>query len=163
MQKQASGFTLIELVVTMVIIAILASISAPSFNSMIIGNRLSGEMNAIIGGLNIARSEAQKRGTTVSVCAGTDIACVTDWSAGWVVLLESDPKEQLLVRPTLTSGDTISVSLASEYPQFNAAGYTFYTGKIFLRDKSNTASLTRCIIFNAGSWVSKKGAACPTT
>ena len=161
MQMQARGFTLIELVVTMVIIAILASISAPSFNSMIVGNRLSGELNAIIGALNIARSEAQKRGTTVSLCAGTGIACVTDWSAGWVVLLETDPKVQLLVRTALTKGDTISVTDATKYPQFNAAGYTFYDGTISLHDKTNTASLRRCIDFKAGSWVSNKGVACP--
>ncbi|WP_426101485.1 GspH/FimT family pseudopilin [Massilia sp. TSP1-1-2] len=161
MQMQARGFTLIELVVTMVIIAILASISAPSFNSMIVGNRLSGELNAIIGALNIARSEAQKRGTTVSLCAGTGIACVTDWSAGWVVLLETDPKQQLLVRTALTKGDTISVTDTTKYPQFNAAGYTFYDDTISLHDKTNTESLRRCIVFRAGSWVSNKGAACP--
>lgn len=160
MQKQAKGFTLIEVVVTVLVVGVLASIAGPAFNSMITGTRLSGELNQLVGALNVARSEAQKRGTTVSVCPGTALTCTTNWSAGWIVLLESTPtKQQLLVRPVLTNGDTITNSV-STYPQFNASGYTFYTGKLSVRDKTNNPDLTRCVVFSAGSWVSKKGAQC---
>jgi type IV fimbrial biogenesis protein FimT len=160
MHMLAKGFTLIEVVVTVLVVGVLASIAGPAYNSMIVGTRLSGELNALIGALNVARSEAQKRGTTVSVCPGTALACTTNWSAGWIVLLESTPtKQQLLVRPVLTSGDTITSSLAT-YPQFNASGYTFFTGTLKVRDKNNNPTLTRCVVFSAGSWVSKKGAQC---
>lgn len=160
MVNQIKGFTLIELVVTVFIVGLLASVAAPSFKSLIVGTRLSGEMNGLIGALNVARSEAQKRGQTVSVCAGKQLVCASNWSAGILVLLNSNPKQQLLVRPELTSGDTITSS-DTQFPQFNAAGYTFYTGTLTLSDKDNTPEYKRCIVFAAGSWVTKKGAQCP--
>ncbi len=161
MRKLALGFTAVEMIVVVLIVGVLMSVGAPAFTSMIASNRLSGELNALIGALNVARSEAQKRGATVSVCAGTALTCGTDWSAGWVVLLEGTPRQQLMVRPAVPNGDTITSSVTT-FPQFNAAGYTFFTGKLTLRDKDNKEDLARCIVFSAGSWVSKKGAACTT-
>lgn len=162
MLMQSKGFTLIEVLVTVLIVGILASVASPVYRSLIVSTRLSGEMNALIGALNVARSEAQKRGQTVSICAGTALVCTTDWTAGWLVLLDSTPKQQLLVRAALSSGDTITNS-ETQVPQFNAAGYTFYNGTLTLRDKDNTPDLRRCIKIEAGSWVTKKGAQCPAT
>lgn len=160
MGNQVKGFTAIELVVTVAIVGILAAIAAPTYQSMVVGTRLSGEMNALIGALNVARSEAQKRGQPVSVCPGTQLACGTNWSAGWLVLLPGTPNKQLLVRPALSGGDTIT-STDAQFPQFTAAGYTFYSGTITLRDQNNTQEYRRCIHFDAGSWLAKKGSQCP--
>ncbi len=52
------GFTLIELLVTIAVAVILATVAAPSFQSMIATNRLAADHNAILAGLNFARSEA---------------------------------------------------------------------------------------------------------
>ncbi|MEQ6889689.1 GspH/FimT family pseudopilin [Halomonas sp. CS7] len=53
-----SGFTLIELLVTIAVAVILATIAVPSFQSMIATNRLAADYNAMLAGLNYARSEA---------------------------------------------------------------------------------------------------------
>lgn len=62
------GFTLIELVVTLVVAAVIVAWGLPSFKNLIISNRLVSQTNDLIGSLNLARSEAIKRGSTVSVC-----------------------------------------------------------------------------------------------
>jgi len=63
-----SGFTLIELLVTISIAAIITTVAVPSFTSMIKNNRATFQANALLAGLNLARSESIKRGQRVTVC-----------------------------------------------------------------------------------------------
>jgi prepilin-type N-terminal cleavage/methylation domain-containing protein len=96
-----AGFTLIELLVTMTIAAILLAIAVPSFNSSIASARASDGANSLLGALELARSEAVRRGVTVSVCRVTVVpatACnntaagsfvVGDWAAGWMVFADN--------------------------------------------------------------------------
>ncbi|WP_444999854.1 GspH/FimT family pseudopilin [Halomonas mongoliensis] len=65
--KRPSGFTLIELLVTVAVIAILATVAVPGFQSLVASNRMASDVNTLISGLQLARSEAVKRGTTVSL------------------------------------------------------------------------------------------------
>ncbi|MGD8940277.1 MAG: GspH/FimT family pseudopilin [Gammaproteobacteria bacterium] len=81
------GFTLIELMVTIALAAIILTQAVPSFNALVQNNRLISQKNEFISTLNLARSEALKRGTRVTVCASTDQATcdTTDWEQGWIV------------------------------------------------------------------------------
>jgi len=91
MQVQPSrrlGFTVIELLVTIAIAAIVMGLAVPSFNSAIKNNRLTAEVNMFVGALNLARSEAIKRNHNVAICKSNDGAtCVTagNWEQGWLV------------------------------------------------------------------------------
>lgn len=165
MRRRNSGFTVIELLVVVSIVAIIGTIGLPSLLSSITSVRMSGEINSLVGALNRARSEAVKRGLTVSVCPGTGSSCGTgtDWSSGWEVLLSSTPTQQLQLGSAVTHSDvmTASTSLTPAYPQFMPSGYTFFTGTITLHDKDSTTRLYRCIVFNAGSWTTKTGSSCP--
>lgn len=79
------GFTLIELLVTIAIVAILATVGIPSFNQTIRSNRLSTNINELVGSLNFARSEAVKRNQTITIRkAGTE------WESGWSVFVDVD-------------------------------------------------------------------------
>ncbi len=87
------GFSLLELVITLAIAAIVVGVAAPSFSSMIQDNRLSSQSRDIISALNLARSEAIKRGTRVALCKSANSSdCTTDgnWAQGWIVFVDGD-------------------------------------------------------------------------
>lgn len=87
-----SGFTLIELMVTLSIAAILMGIAVPSFQTTIKSNRIVTQTNQLVTALNLARSEAIKRGVQVTVCKSADRAtCTTNgnWDQSWLVFVDS--------------------------------------------------------------------------
>lgn len=76
------GFTLLELLVVIIIIAVVSAIAFPNFQIMTTNNRLASGANEVLAGLQSARMEALRRNTRVVVCPSTDgTACSgTDWS-----------------------------------------------------------------------------------
>jgi type IV fimbrial biogenesis protein FimT len=78
------GFTLLELMVTVAIAAILVTMAVPSFTQTIRSNRLTATNNMFLASLNLARSEAIKRNIVVSV-SPTDGA---NWRNGWDVFTD---------------------------------------------------------------------------
>jgi len=84
------GFTLIELMVAIAILAIVIAIAAPSFNRTVQSNRAAVMSNELVGALQTTRSEALKRRTNVTLCRrnadGSACETGTDWSAGWLLI-----------------------------------------------------------------------------
>jgi type IV fimbrial biogenesis protein FimT len=71
--KSPSGFTLIELMLTLTVAAVLMMIAAPSFREFLQNSRMSAQVNLFISDLNISRSEAVKRRTRVTMCKSSTL------------------------------------------------------------------------------------------
>lgn len=67
-----SGFSLVELMITIVVLAVIIAISAPSFTGVFNGNRLTSRANELVASLQMARSEALRRNAAVVVCRSED-------------------------------------------------------------------------------------------
>lgn len=90
---KSCGFSLVELLIAIGIVAILASLAAPAFTTYIKDTRASNAALQLSSDLNLARSEAIKRNAGVLVCAITATeACTagTDWVGGWKLCYDAD-------------------------------------------------------------------------
>jgi type IV fimbrial biogenesis protein FimT len=93
------GFTLIETLMVVALLALLAAMATPSFVAWQVRDQLDARAYASLSTLAFARSEAVRRGVRVTVCRidaarhclAAGQACrsgVTDWSCGWAVMIE---------------------------------------------------------------------------
>jgi type IV fimbrial biogenesis protein FimT len=160
--KTSSGFTMVELLVVIMIVSILMALGVPSFRYVTTSNRLSSEINGLLGDMQLARAQAIKEGRTVTICASEDGAKCSgkfDWSKGWIVF--SDPNNDatvgagesiLRVQPPLPAGDTLkdnsgTLSAAS----FNRMGFLSTAGvaanaiTLTLHDSRAIPAWTRCL------------------
>lgn len=98
------GFTLIEMMVTIAVAAILLALAIPSFRDTIVRSRIASVSNDFMGALNFARSEAVKRGRRILICkssSGTGCTESAQWESGWMAFEDKDADY------TLDSGEAI--------------------------------------------------------
>ena len=89
--ERCDGVTLVELLVTIAILAILVAIGFPSFQSSMRSNRVAATNNEIIASLSLARSEAVRSTRGGGICGSTDgTTCSGRWTDGWLVWQDVD-------------------------------------------------------------------------
>ncbi len=89
MPTRSRGFSLLELMITITVMAILLAIAVPSFRDVVHRNQVSSASNALLASVNYARGEAITRGQLVSMCPGDQASgCAsggTVYDQGWIV------------------------------------------------------------------------------
>ena len=91
-RDHSRGFTLIELLATILVLVLLVTIALPSFQRFVISNRLSAQINELVGDLSQARGEAAARSQQVQMCiAASSTTCASsgnDWAAGRILWVD---------------------------------------------------------------------------
>ena len=139
--EKMRGFTLVELLVTLAVAAILLTVAVPSFRDFVKTNRLRSVANDFITAVNMARNAAISRGQNATLCASSNQSTCnsTDWADGWLVWVDAngngtlDSEEQVVTQSSLGNGITLA----------STSGATSY---VFLPDGSTSAAdaLTLC-------------------
>ena len=127
--KKQSGFTLIELMVVLAIAVFIITSAVPGFQSFIQNNRMTTSTHQFITSINLARSEAVKRGQQVSMCISNNASTCTGvgtqgWAHGWIIFVDNDndgqrdtagtPEELIRVQNTLVGINSIDGETAVE-------------------------------------------------
>lgn len=90
-RHKQSGISLIELLGTISIVAVVNSLAGPTLGETFKRNQLRSQAERVMTTLNLARSEAVKRNQPVSICRSEDGAsCSGEWSDGWIVFSNLD-------------------------------------------------------------------------
>ncbi|MEY6431683.1 GspH/FimT family pseudopilin [Thioalkalicoccus limnaeus] len=112
-RRALQGVTLIELLVTLSIVAVLLTIGVPPMADLIARNRMATSVNGLLAHLQLARSEAVKRGVRVFVCPSHDgLTCTGgySWHQGYLVTLDPDDPDGVLRRSNGTNPAAIQVT-----------------------------------------------------
>jgi len=127
---RSGGFTLIELIITLAVLGIVLAFGVPAFNGVIENSRVTTQANTLLGAVNYARSEAVKRGETVSLQSEAG-----GFDRGWCVILgpldgcQNARDNDLLMREfgatravTVNAGGTVGVSFDNRGYRLAPAG-----------------------------------------
>jgi type IV fimbrial biogenesis protein FimT len=151
-----NGFTMVELLVTIAIVAILIALAAPVISSPKSGS----ESNLLLGTLQFARSKAVQQGLNVIVCpsanpnAATPTCTTANWATGWIVLVPTSTTSAALgCAATGAAGDLILQSqqalTSHDTAVFSALGTGTNTDFCFTRYGFSYAAYTGYVQFDS--------------
>lgn len=131
-RASSSGFTAIELMVTIALLGILMAIAAPGLAQFLKSNRLTGQANSLVSDILYARSESATRGSRVVICPSTDTtSCATgaaNWASGWIIFVDTnsngtaDTGEAVLKNTLALDGATLAESTSATKIVFRPYG-----------------------------------------
>ncbi len=129
------GFTLLELMVTVGVAAILLSVGVPSFRTVIMDNRLVRDSNQFVASINLARSSAIRFQRNATICTSDDYSAntptcagTTDWSNGWIVWVDKDrdgntDNNEILAAQAPVDESTVFTASSAALFSFDARGF----------------------------------------
>jgi len=131
MKRANRGFTLLELVMTLAILAVLITLVAPSFQNMILNSRQTSANNEIIRAIHVARSEAAKRAVTLNLSAIDASSSSNEWGKGWRLWEDKDGNgnytsandDEIMAYTNVPDGITIDSNSSTARIKFSPTGH----------------------------------------
>jgi type IV fimbrial biogenesis protein FimT len=137
-----AGFTLVELLVVVAVFGILTTIATPSFSEFGRNQRIRATGFDLVGDLQLARSEAIKRASEVTIASADG-----GWAGGWTVTVDTGPAAGSLVRQRAAAATGIDVVDAPDSLTFDRSGRLAGGGIARLGIADKVASVVkRCIV-----------------
>lgn len=154
MQKNITGFTLFELMITIAVISLVFSVGVPMMKTFVVSNRLVTQANELIGAMAYARSEAVKRNKTVTICrrkidskecGGTT---AEGWKGGWLIFENKGSNMPI----ALTDADILRIYKPLSGNNYLNGGTKFPNYISYLPNgRSNTNGTFTLCAYDAGS------------
>lgn len=166
-RQRQRGVTLIELMVTVAVAAVLLAVAAPSFRTVVNNSRLTGHANTLLASAQLARSEAIKRNSPVRLCRssnGTTCAAAGGWEQGWIVLHPTSPVGQQVISVQQALGNGFTMTGPNVPIDFQAIGAGSTTGAFKICAANSSEGQGRDITLSATGRVSispDKTGVCP--
>jgi type IV fimbrial biogenesis protein FimT len=138
----ARGFTLVELLVTVSLVAIMLAFAAPSFTAFQRNAALRSTAANFMSAVTSARAEAMRRGINVYLIPTTD----QDWSKGWTVYADQnwtqalEPSSDAIISQSPAIDPLVTVVSSTQATQFNDGGnrYLMFNGGGYPRSNAGT-------------------------
>jgi len=92
-RKSHTGLTVVEFLIGFTVIAVIALLTAPGVSGLLQGRQVGNAASELARGLSLAKTEADKRHSTVRVCPSSDgVSCRQDgdWNRGWLVFSDGN-------------------------------------------------------------------------
>jgi type IV fimbrial biogenesis protein FimT len=153
-----AGFTLLELMIALTVAALLTALAVPSFQYVTVSNRVSSEVNAMLGDMQFARAEAIKEGQTVTICSsnnGTTCSGTSTWTFGWIVFADANNNQAvdagepvMRVQRAMGGGDTFVANNNIKAITFNREGFALGIPAgvmLTLHNSTAIAAYSRCL------------------
>lgn len=159
-KHQISGFTLIELMITIVIASTILVLATPSYERLIRENKLTSATNEFILAIQRAKNEAITRGKTVTLCVSdtfpqtgcTNGTMNIDFAIGWITFIDANadngpdnPSEDIIWYNQGIEDVKIADVGSSYYIQFSPEGY------VSNNPTSSTQSITQLLVCDSNS------------
>ena len=142
--RRDSGFTLIELMIAVALVAILLATAVPALDDFTNDARQTGAINDFISSIHLARNTAITTNSRVTMCAsasGTNCE-LTSWDAGWIVFGDLNSNGALELGETIVSASAAVEGLSIQSGEFPAA----------LMYRPNGRAMTAALTGNSGEF-----------
>jgi type IV fimbrial biogenesis protein FimT len=170
--RRVRGLTLIELMVTIAVLGVVATLAMPDWTNIVLNNRLATQNNDLVSDIAMTRGEAMRRGARMTMCASSNgSSCSNDashWKLGRVVFFDADADGQrddgedvLRSAGTLQGSNTLAASGFGTTIVFKASGAPLTPGAFKLCDSRGGDHGRFVTILPSGSVTFQRFVACP--